>query len=194
MLVFALCALLVAALFLFPAYQRKGGRGVLRALGTFGWVALLVVADQLTKLWASTVLQPVGSIPFIPGVLEFRFTLNDGAAFSMLAGKQSFLVAFTGAALVVLAGYLAIWQPQKKLEHAAWILVLAGGIGNLIDRVLNGAVVDFWNVLFMDFAIFNFADVLVCVGIGLLVLQLIVEEIRVRKQKKQSGGAQDAAS
>ena len=67
-------------------------------------------------------------------------------------------------------------------ERAAWTLVLGGGVGNLIDRVLNGVVVDYINVLFMRFAIFNFADICVCVGVALWVLVIFLEEVQEQKE------------
>ena len=179
---------LLAVLFLLAARLVHGMRGFRLSLGMFAVVAVLVAADQLTKLWAVRVLQHVDSIPFIPGILEFRFTLNDGAAFSMLGGKQTFLILFTSLALLILTMYLVFRMPASRLEYAAWTLVLAGGIGNLIDRVANGAVVDFWNVLFMNFAIFNFADVLVTVGVCLLILYLLQVELRERRRKADGDG------
>lgn len=179
---------LLAVLFLLAARLVHGMRGFRLSLGMFAVVAVLVAADQLTKLWAVRVLQYVDSIPFIPGILEFRFTLNDGAAFSMLGGKQTFLILFTSLALLILTVYLVFRMPASRLEYAAWTLVLAGGIGNLIDRVANGAVVDFWNVLFMNFAIFNFADVLVTVGVCLLILYLLQVELRERRRKADGDG------
>ena len=67
----------------------------------------------------------------------------------------------------------------------AFILVLAGGIGNLIDRVLNGEVVDYINPLFIDFAVFNFADILVCVGVALWVLVILLEEVEDKPSKER---------
>ena len=141
--------------------------------------AVLVVVDQLIKAWATAVLAPVGTMPLLPGIIQLRYVLNDGAAFSMLAGKQGFLIAFTGAALAAVAAHLVIRRP-KGLDRAAWLLILAGGIGNLIDRVANHMVVDYLDVQFMTFAVFNFADVCVCTGVGLLVLSLILEEVHAR--------------
>ena len=149
-------------------------------------VALLVILDQVIKLWATAVLAPVGAMPLIPGVVELRYYLNDGAAFSILQGKQTFLILFTGAALLVVAWYLLFKRPAKKLEYIGWLFVLGGGIGNLVDRVMNGEVVDYINLLFMNFAVFNFADILVCTGIGLLLLSLLLEELSARKQRKQA--------
>ena len=111
-------------------------------------VAALVGIDQLIKLWASNVLQPVGAMPLIPHVVELRFVLNQ--------------LLFRGLG--------------ESLQKAALILVLGGGIGNLIDRVLNGEVVDYINLLFMRFAVFNFADICVCVGVALWVLVIFLEE------------------
>ena len=139
-------------------------------------VAALVGIDQLIKLWASNVLQPVGAMPLIPHVVELRFVLNHGMAFSLLSGKQLFLIAATSAALLLVAYALFFRSRGKYLQQAALILVLGGGIGNLIDRVLNGEVVDYINLLFMRFAVFNFADICVCVGVALWVLVIFLEE------------------
>ena len=144
-------------------------------------VAVLVGADQLIKLWAVQVLEPVGAMPLIPHVVEQRFVLNPGMAFSLLSGKQLFLIAATGAALLLVAYWLFFRSRGRKLQQAALILVLGGGIGNLIDRVLNGEVVDYINLLFMRFAVFNFADICVCVGVALWVLVILLEETHEEK-------------
>ena len=140
--------------------------------------AALVGIDQAIKLWAVRVLQPVGVMPLIPHVVELRFVLNQGMAFSLLSGKQLFLIAATSAALLLVAYALFFRSRGKYLQQAALILVLGGGIGNLIDRVLNGEVVDYINLLFMRFAVFNFADICVCVGVALWVLVIFLEESR----------------
>ena len=126
-------------------------------------VAALVGIDQAIKLWAVNALQPVGAMPFIPHVVELRFVLNQGMAFSLLFFRSR----------------------GKYLQQAAMILVLGGGIGNLIDRVLNGEVVDYINLLFMRFAVFNFADICVCVGVGLWVLVIFLEELHGENAKEQ---------
>ena len=136
--------------------------------------ALLVAADQGIKAWATAQLMPVGVMAVLPGIVELRYVLNDGMAFSMLAGKQGVLIGVTSLMLI---GVL-VWLLRGKmppLERIAWTLVLGGGIGNLIDRVLNGVVVDYINVLFMHFAVFNFADICVCCGVGLLILSILLD-------------------
>ena len=146
--------------------------------------AILVVIDQLIKHWATAALLPVGSMDVLPGVVELRYCLNDGMAFSMLAGKQKLLIAATS---LMLLGVLWMLFARKltPLERVAWTLVLGGGIGNLIDRVLNGEVVDYINLLFMRFAVFNFADICVCVGVALWVLEIFLEELHSGEAKEQ---------
>ena len=156
-------------------------------------VAALVGIDQLIKLWAVQALQPVGAMPFIPHVVELRFVLNQGMAFSLLSGKQLFLIIATSAALLAVAYGLFFRSRGKRLQQAALVLVLGGGIGNLIDRVLNGEVVDYINLLFMQFAVFNFADICVCVGVGLLMLVVLLDSFKKEETAKQKADDDGAA-
>lgn len=146
--------------------------------------AVLVGIDQLLKAWATADLLPIGSMTLIPHVVELRYSLNEGMAFSLLWGRQGFLIVVTSVALIVLLGYLLRRPPL--LERIAWTLVLGGGIGNLIDRIASGQVVDYINFLFVDFAIFNFADICVTVGVALLFVYVLWAELGDRK-KKSSG-------
>lgn len=160
--------------------------GLLSLLGA----AVLVVLDQLIKHWATAALLPVGSMDVLPGVVELRYCLNDGMAFSMLAGKQGLLIGVTSVMLVAVLVMLFV-RKMPLAERIAWTLVLGGGVGNLIDRVLNGVVVDYINVLFMHFAIFNFADICVCVGVGLLMLVLLLDSTKkdeLAQQKAEDDG------
>lgn len=154
--------------------------GLLSLLGA----AVLVVLDQLIKHWATAALLPVGSMEVLPGIVELRYCLNDGMAFSMLAGKQGLLIGVTSVMLVAVLVMLFV-RKMPLAERIAWTLVLGGGVGNLIDRVLNGVVVDYINVLFMHFAIFNFADICVCVGVGLLMLVLLLDSTKKDEPTQQ---------
>lgn len=150
-------------------------------------IAALVGIDQFIKMWAVLYLQPVGAMPLIPYVVELRFVLNPGMAFSLLSGKQTFLILATSIAMLGL-GYLLLFRSRgDRLQQAAFVLILGGGVGNLIDRVLNGEVVDYLNLLFMRFAVFNFADICVCVGVGLWILSIFLEESQENKRKEGSG-------
>lgn len=154
--------------------------------------AVLVVIDQLIKHWATASLLPVGQMDVLPGIVELRYCLNDGMAFSMLAGKQTLLIGMTSVMLVVVAAMLFA-RKMPVWERVSWTLVLGGGVGNLIDRVLNGVVVDYINVLFMRFAIFNFADICVCVGVGLLMLVVLRDSFKKEETAKQKADDDGAA-
>ncbi|WP_295338930.1 signal peptidase II [uncultured Subdoligranulum sp.] len=145
--------------------------------------ALLVVADQLIKQWANAVLQPVGAITLLPGIVELRYYLNDGMAFSMLAGKQTLLIVMTSIMLVCVLALLLL-RKMNPWERVSWMLILGGGVGNLIDRVLNGEVVDYINVLFMNFAVFNFADICITTGVIMLMLWVVYDSIKRDKEEK----------
>lgn len=154
---------------------------------TLGSIALLVVLDQLSKLWAVQVLQPVGSMPFLPGVLQLRYVLNDGAAFSLFAGRQGLLIGVTSVALAVMLWLLLAKKTSTAFTHWGLVLIVAGGLGNLVDRILNGVVVDFFDVLFMNFAVFNVADCFVTVGCVLLFIGILFEEkLKAHSAKKQT--------
>ena len=146
-----------------------------------------VVLDQLTKYFAQLYLQPVGTMPFIPGIMELRFVLNDGAAFSSFAGARLFLILFTGIAIAALAVYLFWKKPPKRLERTALVLLIGGGLGNLIDRVRTGVVVDFFATTFVDFAVFNVADCCVCVGAAMLILYVFLEERKKSGEPERKG-------
>lgn len=154
--------------------------------------AVLVVIDQLIKHWATAALLPVGNMDLLPGIVELRYCLNDGMAFSMLAGKQTLLIGMTSVMLVVVAAML-FTRKMPVWERISWTLILGGGVGNLIDRVLNGVVVDYINVLFMRFAIFNFADICVCVGVGLLMLVVLLDSFKKEETAKQKADDDGAA-
>ena len=148
---------------------------------------LLVAVDQLIKWWATEVLQPMGAMTLLPGVVELRYYLNDGMAFSMLSGRQGLLIAVTS---IVLIGVLLMLVRRKMhpMERVAWTLILGGGVGNLIDRVLNGVVVDYVNVLFVDFAVFNFADMCITGGVILLMAWVLRDSFKKEaKEEKPTG-------
>ena len=156
----------------------------------FRWIAVLIIAaliavDQGLKFLAIEYLQPIGSFPVLDGVLQLSYVENTGAAFGMFSEHTTLLSVFTAIVVVVgLALLLSGWL-RDNLARAAAVLILAGGAGNLIDRVARGFVVDYIEPLFVDFAVFNFADMLVCVGAGLLILYLILDLVHERREAAQ---------
>ena len=136
----------------------------------FSWIAALtVIVDQVTK-WACTRL--TGSIPVIPGVLALTYAENTGMAFSMLSG-HSWLLGIVSA-VCILVGWLVMRRyTLGTTSRIAAMLMLGGAVGNMIDRLFCGYVVDMFEVLFVDFAIFNVADAALTVGTALLAFTLI---------------------
>ena len=134
-------------------------------------VVLAVVADQLVKLWVVQSIPLHTVVEAIPGLFHFTYVQNTGAAFSALEG-QTWLFA-----LVFLAFTAAIvWEFSKKrwgftnFERWCITLIFAGGLGNMIDRIRLGYVVDMLAVDFMDFPVFNVADCYItCAGIAIMV-------------------------
>lgn len=127
-------------------------------------------------------------MPFIPGVMELRYVLNEGAAFSLFADKEwsrIFFICTTAIVLIVLIVYSVKQKPKSKWEAAVVILILAGGIGNLIDRILHGYVVDFFSTTFIEFPAFNIADCYICIGAALLILIVLVEMKKEAKEEKK---------
>ena len=152
-------------------------------------IVVLIGLDQLTKYWATIALAPDKAAPFLPGIMELRYTRNEGAAFSMLADKEWgrwFLIGVTSIALAVVL-YLILTKTlsTSKLCQAALALIFAGGVGNLVDRVRTGYVVDFFATTFIDFAVFNVADCFITVGFALLILYFLLSEWKARDKKKQ---------
>ncbi len=154
-------------------------------------VILLVAIDQLSKYLVLTGLKPVGTMTVIDGFLQFRYVENTGAAFSMLSNNTNFLSVITSLIMIAILTVLFTGKIKDKLQCAALIIVVAGGIGNLIDRVARGFVVDFIEFTFVDYAVFNVADIFVTIGAVLLVISIIVEIVRETKEKKGQSDADD---
>ncbi len=147
-------------------------------------IAVLVAIDQFIKLLVIEHLQPIGSFPLIDGFIQLRYAENTGAAFGSFSEKTSFLSIFTF--VIIIAGLIYLYVKKRKVdvEYVCITLIIAGGIGNLVDRVFRGFVVDYIEPLFIDFAVFNFADILVTCSCVALVIWMIYDMYRVGKKEK----------
>ena len=160
-----------------------------------GVIVGVVGLDQLTKYLALTRLDEAVSVPWIRGVVHFTLVYNDGAAFGMLSDHRWVFMAFSSIAIVGLGVYLFRFCKSDMWIKVALAMVIGGGIGNMIDRIAVGSVVDFielpflWlPVLKMYFPIFNVADSFVTVGVVILMVCLIrmqVLEAREERSEKQ---------
>ncbi len=130
----------------------------------------LAAVDQLVKYWVRTNLAVGESVPFIPHICQLTYVQNRGAAFSSMQGMRWFFVAITVAFLAVAFWALLTGKVKKPFGRWSLVVVLGGALGNLIDRALFGYVVDMFDVLFMNFAVFNVADIfVVCGGIAFCI-------------------------
>lgn len=133
----------------------------------------LVVVDQLVKWWVRSAIPLGQSIPFIPYVMDLAYVRNTGAAFSIFSTHTWLLTLISLGGSVLLAvllwkNYFPGWVGKLSLS-----LVLAGAVGNLIDRALMGYVTDMFQTTFIHFAVFNVADICVVVGGFLLVFYVL---------------------
>ncbi len=146
-----------------------------------------VVIDQISKYLVVANMELHESIEIIPGILRFTYIQNDGAAFGSLDDARWVFMILSTVAIAGILIYMFWKKPQDKLILSALTLIVSGGIGNMIDRVALGYVIDF-----IDFCafpkiwkwVFNVADSFVCIGAGLLMLWLILDIIREAKAEK----------
>lgn len=132
---------------------------------------LLVLLDQITKIWARSVLREKDGIVLINGVLEFRYLENRGAAWGMFQGRYSVL-SFVTIVLLVLFVLVLIRIPEGRKYFPLYMItlfIIAGAIGNLIDRIVFGYVTDFIYFSLINFPIFNVADIYVTCSVFILV-------------------------
>ena len=146
--------------------------------------AALVAVDQIVKYLVMTHIPAGGHVPLVPYLVELTYVTNTGAAFSIFSEHTWALALVSLVMSVALA--LALWKGLFKhpLGKLTLTLLLAGAVGNLIDRAFRGFVVDMFNVLFMNFAVFNVADICVVVGgisAGLYYL-LLMDKLEPRKE------------
>ncbi len=139
------------------------------------WLPVLVgigsfAADRITKALVAASMKLGQSIPVIQNIFHITFKTNDGAAFSILSGKTPFLILVTLLIIGALVAYILVKKPKNKLFGIAVSLIISGALGNLFDRVWLGHVVDFLDARFINFPIFNVADICVCIGAALLCL------------------------
>ena len=143
-----------------------------------------VALDQLTKWLAVKYLQPIDTLPIINGVIHLTYVENPGAAFGMMKGMPWIFNTISSIMIVVLSLYLFLGHSQNKLYTVALTFIIAGGIGNMIDRISLHYVVDFIDFRLINFAVFNGADSFVCVGAGFMMLALILDLIKEYKGSK----------
>lgn len=148
----------------------------------------MVALDYVTKLWAASSLR-LGAPAIEHGPIAFDLVHNTGAAFGMGQGGGLF---FMGAAALVTVAAI-VWLAQRRthstLEVVSLALVVAGGIGNCVDRLVTGYVVDFIQFTFIEFPVFNVADICVTCGVVLFLISLVASMIADDSPSSEGGSA-----
>lgn len=157
------------------------------------WYALLLAAciagDQLLKYWVVNHLEIGQSAAFLPGLVRLTRLHNTGAAWGSFSGSTALLTAVTAVLLVTVAWLVLKKIIRHPLGLCAAMLLLGGGIGNMIDRICRGYVVDMFDLEFMDYPIFNLADCFVVVGVilGAVYYLWFYDKYDGRKAKHDDG-------
>ena len=152
------------------------------------YIITLLIIDQVAKWLSKSYLQPSSIYRVINGLLSFTYVENRGAAFGMMKGWKYALIGVTLVTISILTYYYfkKVRKGPSKLLKASFNLIIPGALGNLIDRIFRGYVIDFIQLDFIDFPVFNVADICICVGVGLLFIYLlfIYKEPETEEKKK----------
>lgn len=148
----------------------------MRKLGFPILAAVLIGLDQLVKAWTVANIELDTVEPFIKGFMSLAYLRNYGAAWSILQNQQWFFTIVTIAAVTGL-----IWYYLKQIKGSLWTLfslalMIAGALGNFIDRIRLGYVVDMFHLDFISFPVFNVADMCLSIGVGILFICIMKEE------------------
>lgn len=133
-------------------------------------MAAVIAIDQITKWLAVQYLTKVETVPIIKDILHLTYLENEGAAFGILKNNRWVFLVISTVAIIGLIIYLVKYPPKNKWLIFGLSFIVGGGIGNMIDRLLLGYVVDFIDFRVINFAIFNGADSFVCIGAVLVLI------------------------
>lgn len=154
----------------------------------------MIFIDQATKLLVVEFLKPIEYVDVINNILRFRYVENTGAVFGSFATQTFLLTIFSIILLFVTIFYLVKNKDKSKFVNICLLLMISGGIGNIIDRIRLNYVVDFIEPLFVNFAVFNFADCLITVGAFALIIYLIIDLIKDTKKEKGEKSEEDGTN
>lgn len=134
---------------------------------------LMIAADIVTKVLTVENMPLGSSIPLWDGVFHLTHIRNTGAAFSILSGQRFFLIALPLIVVLAVIAYVIIKKPKNKILLLSLSMIVSGGIGNLIDRIRFGYVVDFLDFRLINFPVFNVADIWVTLGAAVFIALLL---------------------
>ena len=154
-------------------------------------IILVVALDQATKYLVLANIAEIDTLPIIKDVLHLTYVENRGAAFGMLADKRAVFMVISVAGIVAIFVWLVVSKPKSIWMRLGLPFIIGGGIGNMIDRIARGYVVDMIDCRFINFYVFNVADSFVCIGCGMVIIALIIEIVNEQKLKKTTGDKTD---
>ena len=144
----------------------------------------IIALDLITKFLSYTRLSRVDTIQIIDGVIHFTYVENRGAAFGMLANHRWVFISISIVVISAFLHYLFLGHAENMLMGIAMSMISAGGLGNMVDRLSLGFVVDFIDFRLINFAVFNIADSCVCVGAGIVFLGVLLDTVKEIKENK----------
>ena len=160
-----------------------------------GIIAGSVALDQLTKWLTVVYLDYRETVPLWEDVFHFTHVRNPGAAWGIYKDERWVFMVFSTVAIIGLLIYLIFFRPKSKFVQVTLAMIVGGGIGNMIDRIWLGYVIDFIDFTLINFAVFNIADCFITVGAFALMGYLLLDMMREMKQpKKASVTAQNPTS
>ena len=147
---------------------------------------VIVAGDQLTKIIVDSTMKLNQGYQIIENFFYFTYSYNYGAAWGMMQGKLTFFYGISILATIGIVYSFIESKPYQYLTRFGLVVFFSGMIGNLIDRLTLGYVRDFIDFIIFgyDFPIFNIADIAVCMGVGLILLDVIIEEYKTWKISK----------
>ncbi len=162
-------------------------------LKRYYWIILsvfMIALDQLTKYFVNLHL-PVGdSIEVISGFFHLTHVRNEGAAMGILAGHRWIFMVFTALVIIAALAFMLSGKVKNHWGIVAIAMIISGGIGNMIDRIFLGEVIDFFSFIFWgyEFYVFNVADIFVCCGVFVLALYILFSSDFDSPKKKEEIG------
>ena len=156
-------------------------------------ILFTVLSDYFSKIIVMENMTLGDSIPIIKGVFHLTYITNPGAAFGSFSDSRWVFMIASTVMIIGLAVLIVFWEDKNNLFYVSASMILGGGVGNMIDRIFYGEVVDF-----LDFCafpdlwswIFNLADSYVCVGVGLLMIYYVMSEVKHAREEKEKKSAQ----
>lgn len=142
---------------------------------TFIVAAFIILIDQLSKYLVSTKVYFAQNITLIENILSITKIFNTGAAFSILEDNTLFLILFSALAAIIIIIYILKIKALNFVYVLSWGLILGGTLGNLIDRLLHGYVIDFIKLDFINFPIFNMSDISINIGAFIIILCSLIK-------------------